>query len=596
MNISPETKTISEIFPIDGNQKYVIPIYQRNYSWGSKQIDTLISDINSEKEGYYIGNLLITSNGKKINEIVDGQQRLTTVAIIFIAIYEILNEIQYKNEDETKEIGSIQYDIRRKLLLDRDHERPKYELLEDDHVIFKDLLKIVVDKKPKKWGNRRFGKRFKEIKSILKDYFTDYNSLNYFYRKLNNVEILKITVTNLSDAFSVFSALNSKGLPLTLVDLLKNEYLKNAIKEGRESSIALNDWHDFVGIFAVDQDVDTKSITQFLLNNYDAFEGKTNSSITKSIALDKYTKVLEEKQSYYIKDLINRAKWFMFIKEGKGELLDNEDIGILISEITYLDASQAYPLMLYVFVEFESLQLELNHLSKVLEMIKKFFIIRNVTLRPKSSNIRSMFMGLNRKIRKEALKSLGIVELIKKELIYHSDDIDQFKSELVHEGIYDKSRLTTRFLLIQLERTFGNYFNKAHADTLEDYVSSKTSKKPKLRWTIEHILPQGDNLPDYWIKTLDTNGREPERVQEEYCHKIGNLTLTPYNSEMGQKDFLSKVNQTDNGVQVGLSLPLFLNQSIFGEESIDSKEEWTLDDIDRRSNTLADKLAELVKF
>jgi uncharacterized protein with ParB-like and HNH nuclease domain len=92
MNISPETKKISEIFSIEGMQKYRIPIYQRNYSWGLKQIETLIDDIKGEEElGYYIGNLLITETSSKFLEVVDGQQRLTTIALLFLAIYEHSN-------------------------------------------------------------------------------------------------------------------------------------------------------------------------------------------------------------------------------------------------------------------------------------------------------------------------------------------------------------------------------------------------------------------------------------------------------------------------------------------------------------------------
>lgn len=597
MNISPETKRISEIFSIEGMHKYQIPVYQRSYSWGSKQIDTLITDIRNEDYGYYIGNLLITTRDSKTNEIVDGQQRLTTVAIILIAIFEILSDlIQTEKNDENKyKMVSTQEDIKRKLLISGDINKPRYTLLDDDQTIFSDLLKILYKKAPQKWGNRKFGKRFKETKNILKEYFNDFHKIMVFYEKLNAVEILKITVTNLSDAFSVFSALNSKGLPLTLVDLLKNEYLKQASEEGRDSVTALSKWNELVKNFIVEQDIDTKSITQFLLNNYDAFENRINSSITKSKALDLYTKLLTNNKSTYIDTLSMRAKWFMFIIRGNTEFYSSQKINRLIKDLDYLDVSQAYPLLLFVFVNKEALGLDEDNLFEILNATKKFYMIRNVTLRPKSSNIRSMFIALNRKITNQSLKGYGIVEVIKQELIDRSDTLEEFKMELIYEGIYDKSKLTTRFLLIELERNYGTYFTKANPDTLETYVPNKSNKNQKPRWTIEHVLPQGENIPNYWKEILRKHG-DPQRIQEQFCHKIGNLTLSPYNSELGQSDFNTKKNKKDNDQFVGLRLGLYLNKTFFEHSPADQKNVWSPDDIDKRSKLLAEKIVELVKI
>jgi uncharacterized protein with ParB-like and HNH nuclease domain len=98
---------------------------------------------------------------------------------------------------------------------------------------------------------------------------------------LNGVEILKISVTRLNDAYSIFSALNSKGLPLTLVDLLKNEFLKLASSEKRSEIDAMSSWDALVSQFTNDQDINEGEVTQFLLNNYDAMESKVSSSTTK---------------------------------------------------------------------------------------------------------------------------------------------------------------------------------------------------------------------------------------------------------------------------------------------------------------------------
>jgi uncharacterized protein with ParB-like and HNH nuclease domain len=593
MNISPETKKISEIFSIESKTIYKIPLYQRNYSWQIKQIESLIEDISNEERGYYIGNLLVNQSndpvfGSKIFEIVDGQQRLTTIALIYIGIYDILNN--FKNE-QSKDVFPIQYDIKRKLFLEESIDNPKYLLLQDDREIYLSIASsIIFEKEGKKVRKRSFFKRFDELKSKLLDLLQNLDEVKTFYSKLNDVEILQISVNNLSDAYSVFSALNSKGLPLTLVDLLKNEYLKQANYENRNQDDAIKGWYNLVEQFADDEDINVSDVTQFLLNNYDSFESLETASITKGKALDRYNKLIKDKRSTYLTTLSERARKFVFLKKGYGISSYSEQIVNRVNDLNYLDPSQSYPLLMLLFVN-TSLDLDETILVKILEVVIKFFVIRNVTLRPKASNVRSMFLGINRRILKNNLKGVSILEDISNTIHKEVDNNAEFKNQLINEGIFDKNHSTTRFLLIKLERTFGNFFNKSNPDTLEEL----NGKKP--RWTIEHILPQGRNLTDYWRNVLSPNNPSiAENIQEEQMHKLGNLTLTPYNSELGQKTFKEKVNQIDNENSVGLKLKLFLNKSILNDqldENWDTKDLWSVDDINRRTEILANYLIEI---
>jgi uncharacterized protein with ParB-like and HNH nuclease domain len=592
MNISPETKKISEIFSIEGNQKYRIPIYQRNYSWGTKQIETLIDDIKDEEHGYYIGNLLITETNNQFLEVVDGQQRLTTIALLLLCIYEYSSTF---GDEFNYDKGSLQQDIRRKLLIDGAIANQRYELLNSDNVIFSDLLKILVGKNPRKWGNRKFYKRYKETLDKLREDFTTFRDLKNFYDKLNGVEILKISVTRLNDAYSIFSALNSKGLPLTLVDLLKNEFLKLASGENRTEEDAMFSWNSLVSQFTDDQDINEGEVTQFLLNNYDALESIVTSSTTKGKALDQYNLLIGRNTSKYIDVLSERAVWFRYLKHGEISKHTNESVNSLVRELVYLDASQAFPLLMYLFINSE-LELTDRNFYDLLNLIKKFFVVRNITLRPKASNVRGMFVGLNRYIQENNLKGTEIVKKVERELIDKVDSREEFLNQLINDGLYDKNKNTTRYILISLERNFGDYFNKSNPDTLEAYVETTRSKNPVLRWTIEHILPQGV-LPQHWLNELNVSStQEVGELQEEYVHKLGNLTLTPYNSELGQKSFVEKRDQTDGTNLVGLQLNLFLNKSIPGEESWKDKTSWTIEDIERRTRYLAEKVADLFSF
>src|SRR5699024_3699748 len=143
MNINPESKPISEIFPIEGNIIYRIPNYQRNYSWNNNNIEELYNDVRNEEDGYYIGNLLVTRSSNKYEfDVVDGQQRLTTIALFFLAIYEELTRIEkeYSDSSEIEQIFAMKADIGRKLRTN--DYKPRLKLQETDAEIFGNYLQV----------------------------------------------------------------------------------------------------------------------------------------------------------------------------------------------------------------------------------------------------------------------------------------------------------------------------------------------------------------------------------------------------------------------------------------------------------------------
>ena len=220
MQISSESRKVSELFPILGNVHYHVPSYQRGYSWRDEQIGQLFEDIRKEDAGYYAGNILLTGDEDSFS-VIDGQQRLTTISLFLLAIGERLAEYSHLESA----IG-LKLDIRRQLL-DSTGE-PRVVLLDQDQVIYLDLLGALHGKHHKKWGNRSFIRRYRYIKELFEEDCDSFEKLNEFYQKLMQVDLLRVTVPNLGDAFTVFSSLNSKGLPLTLIDLLKGEFLSAA--------------------------------------------------------------------------------------------------------------------------------------------------------------------------------------------------------------------------------------------------------------------------------------------------------------------------------------------------------------------------------
>ena len=622
MQISSESKNLAELLPITGNVGYVIPEYQRNYSWREEQIEQLFNDIATEDLGYYVGNLLVTNHGDsaELCDVIDGQQRLTTLSLFLLAIWECLNnwpaslpEGESLPNNVIEDMAGLKRDIRRQLLNENTNQ-PRICLLETDRGRYNAMLGVMVGKTQGKWGNRSLPKRYHFIYNLFNDraHFATPQAIDNYYKKLVSATTLKISVPDLSEAFTVFSSLNSKGLPLTLVDLLKGEFLAAAGKINEDHATAVERWTTFSGIFSEDEsgDPNTTLTTQFLTNNFDAFESDGKQSITKSKALKKYQQLITEhyrQGENYLQTLIDRASIFARIARIGDNSYPDEQIDDKLQSLSKLESSQAYPLLLFLFCNAEKLQIT-NNLCSILDNLIKFYVRRNITLVPKSSNIRARMLNLIHTIKDKNLTGHDVNACILAELKEMSESDDRFANAICNDGIYDKNAKTTRFVLIDLERNLpgNNLINKGNPDTFDEYI-----KKNQPRWTIEHILPEGP-LPDYWKDAISPDDREQaESVQRKYVHLIGNLTLSPYNANLKQLPFMdekhpsreednytkSKRDFKEHGTYVGLRECLRLNASIPApSERIEEKTSWSIADIIRRTKWFKDRIMERYAF
>lgn len=590
MKITPETKPISEIYPIEGDIHYIIPDYQRNYSWETSNIDDLLNDVLNESPGYYIGNLLIESENSSTLNIVDGQQRLTTIALVLIAMFNRLNIFKQRNpsESDVEKIGSWKNDIRRKILYHESNLRLR--LLQNDHVVFQALVNAILENKEIPYGNRLIVKRFNHIEYFIDSEIHDLDLWRNFYDKLNKIEILRISVSNVADAFSVFTSLNAKGMPLTLIDLLKSTYLGSAAKGGMDMKIASEKWNYFTSIFYdAEDEISSTAITQFLLNNFDTFKNTKLSSITKSIAIKEYRKLFEDNFKY-INELIDRAKEFTVVSP---LIQKHQSINLPKSIIRYfemlqkLDSSQSYPIQMYLIYLFLSKSIGEKEVESSLKYLIKFFVRRNIILKPKSSSIRLSILSI---VSEHKLnQTLSIFDVLKKTMDAISENNEVF-SVALSESVYDVSVNTTKFILVSLERKHGTYFDpKQIPDNLDAYDATK-GKKLIPKWTIEHILPKTGSLKNGWPEMISPDDPlSAKGVQDEHVHKIGNLTLSGYNPELSDKGFIEKRDYQIGEKYLGLRTKLFLNSSIPGEdELIESKDKWSIDDIKRRTRELGE--------
>lgn len=570
MKITPETKTLAAIFQTNSSVHYVIPVYQRNYSWKDEQIETLFDDIKNEDIGYYVGNLLINTDASS-NNIIDGQQRLTTLSLMLLAIHENLTSFYQKmnqTDPDFEKVSEARLDIKRQIL---DGDVVRLRLLDKDQTVWENLVKVLQGENPGKWGNYFLSKRYKYIRNeLLKGtLFPTPSELLTFYKKLVNIELLQISVPNISDAYQVFASLNSKGMPLTPLDLLKNVYLS---KNGDSDK-----WNKLKEGFKKNDEEDAAKLTSFILNNYDAFETDSTSSLTKGKIVKSYDKIFKSKGADYIDVLTERAK--VYLKIANTDNAYRWDL----SGLAKLDATTCYPLVLNLLCNQVNYDLSDAQFNDILADLIKLYVQRNIALTPKASNLRSSLNGLRKVIVENGWKSNELVNKIHEKIKTLQPRWDSVHLAL-QDGIYDKNKKTTRFILISLERNYGTFFNKSNPDSLDDYDSNGN-----LRWSIEHIIPQGIHLLDTWKDTLSPDDRDlATEIQAQYVHRLGNLTLTPYNSEMGNKSFVEKKEFKASDSLVGLSLKIYLNDSIDK-----SKNTFGINELKLRQAALEEKMKEV---
>lgn len=613
MNIKPEEKSVQQLFPVEKSEIYKIPIYQRNYSWKNTNIEELFNDITSENKGYYCGNLLVTISEdnflepeglERILDIVDGQQRLTTIAMFLFAVYERFKELYATDATimDTKKYAQLSTDIPRKLLFNEKHS--VIQLLGNDKIIWTNYLRKFENKEPGRFGNLTFDKRYKFIKDLISDY--NIEELQDFYEKLNSLKFLRILVENISDAYSVFTSLNFKGVPLTLLDLLKSSFLSKAIKSIEENE-AVELWEKLVDVFKLNDEHNITHVTQFLLNNYDTFENHTYSSITKGAALKHYQDIFSKKGYTYMNTLIKRAKEFTYIHPNLNPSSDvtvSSKIINKLNSLKKLESSQLYPVLLYLLDKNILKEISDEELDRILTYLISFFVRRNLVQKPKSSNIRAKTIEVVRNLSKENKlnvdSTIDFYSYIKSSFNSISVDDEMFLASL-NDTVYDINPSTTRFMLISIERYFSknepNIFNKQTPDNLDAFSGSGNSKK--YVWTLEHILPQNKKLSDNWKNMISPDDlNAASELQEVNVHKLGNLTLTGYNSELSDSDFEVKRDYIAPGSDnfTGLRTNLFLNRSIPDlkeNETIESKDSWTIKDIERRTEYLSSKALEI---
>ena len=438
-------------------------------------------------------------------------------------------------------------------------------------------------------GNRKIFRAFRYFQGRIEEMVQGENdrlaSIMAFLDKVSQACLVKIEVASHADAYTLFESLNNRGVPLTAIDLIKNKLLARLeTTEPGKVDHYFDVWNKLLGYMGDDYSVQER----FFRHYYNAFKNPLNVPFrkdedkkkdplgpvaTRSNPIQIYEKLINQDAKHHLQAIRSDGQLYALM------LARNTDeawapLDKPLKGLDRIQGTPSYLLMLYLLVRREALGIDVAQLEDIARLLVCFFVRRNLTDTPPTRDLTRLFMATIDKVAE--LSGDAVVTTIRDELLAVSASDETFRSKL--EGsIYDENAGVTRFVLCALAE---------QSMTKETWVDLWKYEGKLFVWTIEHIFPQGDNLPAFWV-TMTANGDEKKArgIQETHVHKLGNLTISGFNSALGNKSFKDKRDCTDSkSREVGYKNGHKLNAELATAEA------WSVAQIDARTTTLADQV------
>ncbi|GAA8599156.1 DUF262 and DUF1524 domain-containing protein [Helicobacter pylori] len=532
---------------IKDNQKMVIPIYQRVYSWEKEQCKQLWDDIikiggDDKMDGHFIGSIVFVHDGiytTNYNEllIIDGQQRLTTITLLFIALRDHLND-----EDEFLEKFSCQKIQNRYLINSDEKDDKRFKLILSDSD--KDTLLSLIDKDKRKPSepSSKIVENFKLFEEWIRK---NTDELETIFKGLDKLMVVEISLERGKDNPQlIFESMNSTGKDLTQTDLIRN-YIVMETEIEKQEGFYNKYWRAMEENFKQNK----KWFDRFVRHYLTIKTGKIPNINKVYVALKDYWQEERIGIEDLLKDLQKYCGYFcqiVFKKEADKDL--NKALGFLVD----LEMDVIYPLLLELYSDYSDGVLSKADFIPIIALIESY-ICRRAVCGLGTNSLNKVFPSFTKHIQKD----------------------EYFKSLKAHFGSLNGGQRfpnDDEFKNLFIKIDFFNFQKKKYFfERLENF--DRKERVYTHEYTKEHIMPQ--TLTEEWEKDLGENFQE---IHDKYLHTIGNLTLTGYNSEYSNKSFQEK-----QGMEKGFKdSPLRLNQGLRDLESFGEEE------IKKRANDLAD--------
>ncbi|PUD77052.1 DUF262 and DUF1524 domain-containing protein [Helicobacter pylori] len=546
-----DATTLLGFFEENQNNQFVIPIYQRLYSWKKEQCEQLWDDImkiggNDKMNGHFIGSILYVLDGNTPSSpllIIDGQQRLTTITLLFIALRNHLSE-EVENLEKFSRKNIENYLINS----DKDGDK-KFRLIlsESD----KDTLLSLIDKNKRKPSEPSV-KIVENFELFEKWISENTDKLETIFKGLKKLMIVWIALEKgKDDPQLIFESMNSKGIELTQTDLIRN-YIVMETEIEKQKDLYNGYWRAMEEDFKQNETLFNRFVRHYLTiktgkipNIKKVYEAFKDYQQKEGIEIEDLLKDLQKYCGYFCR--------IVFKKE------EDKDLNKALSFLVDLERDVVYPLLLELYSDYKDGVLSKQDFSPIIALTESY-LCRRAVCGFGSDGLNKIFPSFTKKIDKnQYLESMKAHFLLLETTTGKFPKDSDFRDSLITKEL-PKKKKEIRYFLERLE----SFNTKEPVNTQE--------------CTIEHIMPKTLNLE--WKRDL---GENFQAIHEKYLNTIGNLTLTGYNEKYSNNSFQEK-RDMEKGFKQS---PLRLNQSLkdsepFGEEKIK-----------KRANDLADWALEI---
>ncbi len=539
---------------------FAIPVYQRNYDWTLTQCRQLLHDIietgkNEKTNAHFIGSIVYvhddvyTASGLTELTIIDGQQRLTTITLIYIALYRLAKKL-----DNQMLVNRIHKTY---LINEFAPEAEKLKLKPTENN--KEALRHIL--------NSTDGEEFKGYSKIIEnfEYFKAAITSENFetvQRGLSKLIFVDIALDRQKDnPQRIFESLNSTGLELSQADLIRN-YILMGLSRTNQEKIYKSYW-EVIEKNAKDETLNKTRVSEFI-RDYLTFKNKeipnkgdvyvTFKSNYPTTTVDDLEKILSELKSL--------SKFYNKLVNPKNEA--DREIRQQLEYISRLEINVAFPFLMKVYEDYSKCLIDKPTIISVLSLVQSFNFRRFIMGLPTSA-LNKIFMTLYDKVEQD-----NYLNSIQKSLMQRSG-VQRFPrntetiNALKEKDVYNIKPKNRTYLLERIE----NFQNT------EPVIIEGNSDI-----TIEHIFPQN---PDPKWK-IELGADEYNFIKENYLNTIGNLTLSGNNGKLGNKPFSDKQVMNIDGKEQGYKFSrLWLNRDL------KVKTKWDKEEIEIRANEIAER-------
>lgn len=554
---------------LNTSRQFIVPIFQRNYSWQKSQYEQLWFDILraskfKEKQNHFIGSIVYIDMGTPAGRpqqllLIDGQQRLTTISILLCTIKDYVQKFNL----ETKLINLAK--IKNQFLYNSDEiDEDRYKLLlnvqdKETYIKLIDNTIFTVNKPA-----TNIIKCYEFFYERIEDFIKQHGQIDEIYAGIFKLSLVSISLDKDSDnPQMIFESMNSTGKDLSQTDLLRNYLLMDLTPE-KQTRLYKTYWKSMEELFG--EDIYKNDVNKFDYFIRDFLTLKSNTGY-----ICKINNVYENFKRYYLdnncekfavlRDLFTYAKYYACI-----DLLQEKDdeLKLYWQEFKKLDSHVVYPFLLKLYDDYSRQILIKEDFKKILQVVISYLWRRAICEIPTNS-LSKTFATLYQAVDKEDYVNSIIKAFVFKSSYKRFPSDYEVREKLQTKDIYH-FRLR-KYLLEALE----NYYHKEPIDL------------NTANYTIEHIMPQNIEHNLSWQQML---GEDWQEVHSLYLHSLGNLTITGYNAEMSNKSFVEKVNGESGFKHSHLKL----------NESIAQSDVWNKKAIQRRTNILTDIILKIWKY